>query len=170
METKNEDFRLEAPAPHLMTLSEMARSFGVSRQSFHAWGIQPVRKAGSRSLYNFASVLQNRLAAAQETETPDESEIDKLQARIDLLREQIERQKIFNEDAAAEYVPTGEAESALRALMTGVADVLSKIPADLCNEFPKVRPARALIEQETRRCTRALHEARLESLKREPEE
>ena len=170
MERNHEDFRLESPAAHLMTLSEMARSFNVSRQGFHAWGIQPVRKAGSRSLYNFANVLQNRLAAAQEADTPADSEVDRLQARIDLLREQIERQKIFNEDAAAEYVPTGAAEDALGALMTGVADVLNRIPDDLCNEFPKVRPARALLDQETRRCIRALHEAKLESREREPEE
>ena len=165
-----ESFTLTAPSCYLMDTDTCARSFHVSRQAFHKWSIQPVRIEGTRRLFDFAAVLRNRLEAAQEADTPADSEIDKLQARIDLAREQIERERIRNADAAAEYVPAGAAESALRALMAGVSEILTTIPNELNKEFPKIRPARELIERETRRCIQALYAAELETLEYEPEE
>ena len=167
---KPESFQLSAPPSHLMDLETAARSFGVTRQAFHRWNITPVRAEGTRRLFDFAGVLDNRLQAAQDADTPADSEIDRLQARIDLLREQIEHQRIRNEAQAAEYVPAAAAESALRAVMAGIGEIVSKIPDDLAGEFPKVQPAKELIERETRRCIKTLHAAELETLQTEPED
>jgi len=167
---KPESFQLSAPPSHLMDLETAARSFGVTRQAFHRWNVAPVRAEGTRRLFDFAAVLDNRLHAAQDADTPADSEIDRLQARIDLLREQIEHQRIRNESQAAEYVPAGAAESALQAIMAGMSEVVGMIPDDLASEFPKVQPARELIDREIRRCIEALHAAKLETLQSEPEE
>jgi len=169
-ENKPASFQLSAPSSHLMDLETAARSFGVTRQAFHRWNVTPVRAEGTRRLFDLAGVLDNRLQAAREADTPADSEVDRLQARIDLLKEQIERERIRNEDTAAEYVPAGAAESALRALMAGITEIVSAIPDDLDAQFPKVRPARELIDREARRCIDALCAAELERLETEPED
>jgi len=167
---KPESFQLSAPPSHLMDLETAARSFGVTRQAFHRWNVAPVRAEGTRRLFNFAAVIDNRLQAAQEANTPADAEIDRLEARIALLREQIEHQRIRNQDTASEFVPAGAAESAMRAILSGIAEIVSRIPDDLDTEFPKVRAARELIDRQTQRSIEALRAAELETLQSEPEE
>ena len=169
-ENQPASLQLSAPPGHLMDLQTVAQSFGVSRQALHRWDVTPVRVEGTRTLFDFAAVLDNRLQAARNSDTPADSEIDRLEARIALLREQIEHQRIRNQDTRAEYVPHLAAESAMRAIMAGIAEIVSRIPDDLDTEFPKVRAARELIDRQTQRSIEALRAAELETLQSEPEE
>ena len=163
MDEDSTPFELTAPACHLMDLETAARSFGVTRQAFHRWNVTPVRIEGTRRLFDFASVIENRLQAAQDAATPADAEIDRLQARIDLLREQIEAQRLRNAEAEAEYIPAGGAAAALGALMTGVAGVLRHIPGDLLTEFPNLEPAGDNIGREIGRAIERIRAAAIET-------
>ena len=169
MNQQSSEFALTAPPSHLFDLETMAESMGLTRQGFHAWHVQPVRIEGRRRLFDFASVLENRLQAAQDDDTPADAEIERLQARCDLLREQIEAQRLRNAEDEREYIPAGGAAAALAALMAGLADVIRKLPGDVRDELPKIEPAEDLIRGQIERAADALRSACIEPPESEPE-
>ena len=147
MRHEQEDFRLEAPRAGLMTLAVAAQSFNITRQCFHRWDVRPVRVQGTRRLYDLASVIQNRLEhAAEADQTPEDLDQGRLQARIDLLIEQIEGQRIQNDRARTQYARRDHAEAALSASMDAAASIIEKIAPAIFEAIPKAEPARQVVE------------------------
>jgi len=152
----------------LRDLTTMASSCGVSRQTFHRWGIEPDSIEGKRRLFSLSAVLGNRLKAARQASTPAEAELDRLDARASLLSQQIEAARIRNAEAAGEYVPADAAADAMAAILTGVASVVEEITSDVLCEFPDLETERKLFDSEIRKASEALLSARIEA--EQPEE
>lgn len=164
MRHEEDDFQLEAPPIGLMDLGTASRSFDVSRQAFHAWSVRPVRVQGTRRLYDLASILENRLQHAGEADRcPDDADRDRLQARVDLLTEQNEAQRIRNEQLRRQYARYDHAEVALRTCMDRAAEIIQTIPAAIFDAAPAAEPARQIVEASVDDAARALRSAILKS-------
>lgn len=161
---KPETFTLTAPPSHLMDLETTACSFHVSRQSFHRWNVQPVRVEGTKRFYDFASVIENRLkAAADGDRTPDDAELDRLQARSDLLVEQLEAQRIKNRRARTQYAKHEDVAAALQATVEAAAQVLETIPSKILDANAKTHQASPVIAAGVEEAVAALRAAVIES-------
>ena len=160
---QQEEFQLEAEQIGLMTLATAAKSFDVTRQAFHRWGVKPVRAQGTTKLYDLASVLSNRLQHAEADRTPDDAERDRLQSRADLLIEQIEGQRIRNRQARTQYARHEHAEAALRASVDAAGEIIGTIPAAILESIPKASPARKVIVASVDEAVAALQAAGLET-------
>ena len=162
--TEPESFNLTAPPSHLMDLDTAARSFGVTRQAFHRWNVRPVRIEGTRRLFDFASVIENRLQAAGDADrTPDDAERDRLQARVDLLTEQLEAQRIRNRKARTQYARHEHAAAALQATVAAAAKVIETIPPAILKANAKTHQAGPVIAAGVDEAVAALRGAVIES-------
>ena len=158
------DFELQADPVGLMDLATAAKSFGVTRQAFHRWNVRPVRVQGTRRLYDFAAVLENRLQHADDADrSPDDTERDRLQARFDLLTEQLEAQRIRNQKARTQYATHEHAEAALRASVDAAGAIIQTIPTGILESIPKASPARQVIVAAADEAVAALHAAAMET-------
>lgn len=156
-------FELTAPPAGLLTLDQAARSFGVTRQAFHRWNVQPVRVQGTRRLYDLAAVLQNRIEHAAEADrTPEDAEIDRYQARIDLLTEQLEHQRLKNQAQRQRYAHNAVGEWVLSHLMDQAARILEGIPAAVLEASPKATDAETLLTDEAGKAGEILRRAEIE--------
>ena len=133
-------------SPPTRSLQVMAESAGVSRQSFHRWQVQPEALDGKQKRFTLAAVLENRLQAAQRSSTPAEAELERLDARADLLSEQIEAQRIRNAEAEAEALPAPAVAAVVAAVLDQTAQIIEHLPNDMLDENPRLAQARGDIE------------------------
>jgi len=169
--TINQESGFELQPPNtsgLLSLELAAKSCGVSRQAFHAWSVEPARVDGSRKLFDLASIIRNRLEAERAARTPADQESERLAARLALLRERIERERIATAEALARYCDRPEAETALAAVLDAAASILEGLPARLAHDFPEIEPARALVDREIVKAAAALRSATLDDSPKRP--
>lgn len=163
MTEETPQFELTPPPAGLLTLDQAARTVGVSRQAFHRWQVRPVRTQGTEKLFDLACILENRLAAATESDrSPEDAEIDRLRARCDLLTEQLEHQRLKNQAQRQRYAPGPVGEWVLRHSMDQAARCLEGIPAAVLEVTDKTDGAESLLIEETRKAGAVLRAAAIE--------
>lgn len=159
---EQEQFQLEPAPVGLMTLATAAKSFGVTRQAFHRWNVQPVRVDGTRRLFDMASVLRNRLDHAEQADrTVEDAELDRYQARIDLLTEQIEHQRLRNQAQRQRYAHHDVGEWAVRCSLDTAARIIEDIPSRVLSVTDKIAGAEPLLREETRKAAGMLRAAEI---------
>jgi len=145
----------------LMTLEEAAQACGVSRQGFHSWQVRPVRVEGKNKFFDLASIVRNRVQAQQSARTPDDAECDRLSARLRLLRERIERERIQADQARERYCTRLEAEAVLAAFRDCAERILRQLPDRIHSEFPETAKANDLINTEVTKAANGLQSIEL---------
>ena len=167
---ENPEFSLQsANATRLLTLQEAADSCGVTRQAFHGWGVRPERVEGNVKLFSLSAILDNRTKAIRQARSPAESDRERLEARLALLRAQIERERVLCDQASARYAPRSAAQEAVRNALAGAIDVLTDLPGALLEHMPKLEQIRPAIEKDVQRAIEPLS-SRLDDAGFEPAE
>lgn len=163
IDDSQEQFQLEPTPVGLMTLATAAKSFGVSRQAFHRWCVKPVRVQGTRRYYDLAAVIENRLEHAESADrTPEHAEIERYQARLDLLTEQLENQRLKNQAQRQRYAPGIVGEWVVANAMQTAARIIQRIPAAVLEVSDKIVSAESLLIEEAKKAGDVLRSAEIE--------
>lgn len=124
--------------------SEMAASLGISVQAFDKWGVKPVERIGREAFYECRSVLDNRIARAEEKRQAASSEDDLdpqaeaklLQERLRLTAAQAEGQELKNDITRRRSVPTEFATFVMSKIAAEIASILDTLPLTLKRRHP----------------------------------
>jgi phage terminase Nu1 subunit (DNA packaging protein) len=121
--------------------SEMAASLGISVQAFDKWGVEPVERIGREAFYDCRTVLDNRLARAEEKYQPasdeDADTAKRLeQERLRLTAAQAEGQELKNDITKRKSVPTEFATFVLSRLAAEIGSLLDTLPLTLKRRHP----------------------------------
>ncbi len=121
--------------------SEMAASLGISVQAFDKWGVDPVERIGREAFYDCRTVLDNRLARAEEKHQPagdeDTDTAKRLeQERLRLTAAQAEGQELKNDITKRKSVPTEFATFVLSRLAAEIGSLLDTLPLTLKRRHP----------------------------------
>lgn len=154
-------------AGHVLTLQEAAESCGVSRQAFHGWGVKPERVQGTVKLFTMAAILDNRLRAARQAQSPAETDRDRLEARRSLLLANVERERVLLAQAHERYAPVEFAQRAVSDALALAVEVLERLPTALLESHPKIAGAQALIQRDVQRAIEPLR-SRIDDAEFEP--
>lgn len=119
---------------HWLNQKQMAASLGVSARAFQEWGVEPVAKIGRESFYEAKSVLANRIERAEQSITPDNSEL--ALERLRLTKAQAENLEIKNEQLKALVCPIEIIQVVLSRVSGEAAGILDSIPLDIRRKHP----------------------------------
>ncbi len=130
------------PKPHWLNKTSMAASLGITVQAFDKWKVEPVARIGRENFYDVRSVLDNRLAlaeqkaeAAQGTEGIDPLIEYKLMVeRQGLTAAQRIAQEKKNEMADRTLVPVEFCTFALGRLAAQVGSILDTVALNPCGD------------------------------------
>ncbi|SEI17170.1 Phage DNA packaging protein, Nu1 subunit of terminase [Pseudomonas asplenii] len=134
------------PKPHWLNKTSMAASLGITVQAFDKWKVEPVARIGRENFYDVRSVLDNRLAlaeqkaeAAQGTEGIDPLIEYKLMVeRQGLTAAQRIAQEKKNEMADRTLVPVEFCTFALGRLAAQVGSILDTVALKVKRKHPDI--------------------------------
>lgn len=134
------------PKPHWLNKTSMAASLGITVQAFDKWKVDPVARIGRENFYDVRSVLDNRLALAEQ-----KAEAAQVADGIDPLIEyklMVERQGLTaaqriaqekkNEIADKQLVPVEFAIFALSKIAAQLGSLLDTVPLKLKRKHPEI--------------------------------
>lgn len=135
----------QSPLPGWLNRKTLARSIGISVQSFDQWGIAPVAKIGREVFYDVASVLEAdraRVERRREKERPQSlDDIDYERERARLTREQADHTALKNAQLRRESAPIAVIEWTLGRVLAQAAATLDAIPVKVKRRLPKLSAA-----------------------------
>jgi phage terminase Nu1 subunit (DNA packaging protein) len=134
------------PKPHWLNKSQMAASLGITVQAFDKWKVESIAKIGRENFYDVRTILNNRLAQAEQknaaSETPDGIdpliEYKLMVERQGLTAAQRIAQEKKNEIADKQLVPVGFAIFALSKIAAQLGSLLDTVPLKLKRKHPEI--------------------------------
>lgn len=136
------------PKPYWLNKSAMVASLGISAQAFDKWKVEPVARIGRENFYDVRSVLDNRLALAeQKREASEQSdEIDPLieyrlmQERLRLTAAQSEAQELKNEVTKKRLIPADFISFAFAKFIPAAGSIFDTVVMTLRRRHPDLTP------------------------------
>jgi phage terminase Nu1 subunit (DNA packaging protein) len=133
------------PKPHWLNKSMMAASLGISVQAFDKWKVDPVARIGRENFYDVRTVLNNRLALAeQKSGSTDPEGVDPLleykllEERRGLTAAQRVAQEQKNRVNDKQLVPVGFAIFSLSKIAAQLGSLLDTVPLKLKRKHPEI--------------------------------
>ena len=134
------------PKPHWLNKSQMAASLGITVQAFDKWKVESIAKIGRENFYDVRTVLNNRLAQAEQksagSETPDGIdpliEYKLMEERRGLTAAQRIGQEKKNEVTARLLVPVEFSTFALSRLAAQVGSILDTVALKVKRKHPDI--------------------------------
>mgnify|MGYP001570224065 CR=1 FL=1 len=134
------------PKPHWLNKNQMAASLGITVQAFDKWKVESVAKIGRENFYDVRTVLNNRLALAEQKSTgPDQAagidpliEYKLLVERQGLTAAQRIAQEIKNKVSDKQLVPVDFCTFALSKLAAQVGSILDTVALKVKRKHPDI--------------------------------
>lgn len=134
------------PKPHWLNKTSMAASLGITVQAFDKWKVEPVTRIGRENFYDVRSVLNNRLALAEQKADASQGmegidpliEYKLMVQREGLTAAQRVAQEKKNEIADKQLVPVDFAIYALSKIAAQLGSLLDTVPLKLKRKHPDI--------------------------------
>lgn len=134
------------PKPHWLNKNQMAASLGITVQAFDKWKVESVAKIGRENFYDVRTVLNNRLALAeQKSSGPDQTagidpliEYKLMVERQGLTAAQRIAQEIKNKVSERENAPVAFMVFAFSKVSAQIGSLLDTIPLKLKRKHPDI--------------------------------
>ncbi|NWD49031.1 terminase small subunit [Pseudomonas gingeri] len=134
------------PKPHWLNKTSMAASLGITVQAFDKWKVAPVARIGRENFYDVRSILDNRLALAEQKAEAAQG-VDGIDPLIE-YKLMVERQGLTaaqriaqekkNEIADKQLVPVEFAIFALSKIAAQLGSLLDTVPLQLKRKHPEI--------------------------------
>jgi len=137
----------KARPAHWLNQAATVKSCRVSPSGFAKWNVQPVARIGRHVYYEFADILENRLAAqarrleAQAPATPPPASdlaTAEREEKLRLTRAQADWQELKNDQTRRELAPVMLIEHVVADAGRQIAAILDALPLQLKKRNPKL--------------------------------
>lgn len=134
------------PKPHWLNKTSMAASLGITVQAFDKWKVDPVTRIGRENFYDVRSVLNNRLALAEQKADASQGmegidpliEYKLMEERRGLTAAQRVGQENKNAVSARQLVPVDFSTFALSRVIAQVGSILDTVAHKVKRKHPDI--------------------------------